>query len=90
MPTIEWLRCKSCQAEFSPEDATYQKVDTNPPDYELRCPDCNSYNLAEYHKAMCDHCGVHQVADEGDLCQECFTEYREAMAEQAKDDFFDR
>ena len=85
-----YYRCKDCKAEFLQDDAREVVLPGLPPEIEHFCPDCNSSNIQEFITAYCCVCEIHQVQDEGDMCNECYTDYREAMADKAKDDFFDR
>jgi len=80
----EWYTCLGCHSEFPQTDARVVEFLGIPPEYEHRCPDCNSINLQEQKRIMCDACGEVQVSDEGERCNECHAEWCEYLADVAR------
>lgn len=85
MNTQYWYFCHDCKAEFQQDDAMIVTIPGVPPENEPHCPDCNSPHLRESVRAMCSACGEVQVADEDDLCSECYTEICERHIDASRD-----
>ena len=82
-------KCLKCGQEFFDEDANYNCVYagslTEPPEWDKRCPHCNSIDVEEISIAFCRSCNDVVVSDYGEQCSECYTCEREALFDAMMD-----
>lgn len=81
---LNLFECVSCGAtNMKPEEVSrciFPGSQEEPPEYEDRCPDCNSNDVHELETYFCDHCDLDMPGPDM-TCIECQLE--EAIGEAA-------
>ncbi len=82
--------CNRCKQTFLDIDAievcTFWGSREEPPEYDYKCPHCDSNDLEEIEGEFCVNCGDVEVKHEGDSCAECIVCAAEIESDRRKDE----